>query len=908
MTEMMTPAMRQYYEAKQAYPDTLIFFRMGDFYESFGEDAKTIAKELEITLTARGKNREGEKMPLAGIPYHALDTYLPRLINKGYKVALCEQLEDPKQAKGVVKRGVVRVVTPGTAIDSSMFSDASNNYLMAVAGKEVGKSGKNTEKNSEKNSEKEMEMGVSFLDISTGEFLTTQFRDSENFEKLLSELARMHPAECILPPSLYGNSDLVDRLKGQTIVQVFAPEISGSEEAGEKLKHHFKVATLEGMGCEKLDFAVSSAWAALEYAQTTQLRDLGHINTLRTYSNSEFMILDSITLKNLEIVKNVRDEGDANSLYRILNCTKTPMGSRTLKKWLLKPLLSVENINLRLDAVEELAADPLLRYDIRKWLSEVRDIERLVGRVVYGNSNARDLIALKKSLDAVPPIRDCLKEKIESELLKEIAEGLASFSELENLAEMIEKAIVEEPPVSVREGGMIKPGYGAELDELRDIASNSKQWIAAFQQKEKERSGIKSLKVGYNKVFGYYIEITNANSSQVPEDYIRKQTMSNAERFFTPELKEKESLILTANDKSMALEYEIFLKITQALSAHSRELQETAERIGALDVLAVLAEAAGNNNYVRPQLTDDCKILIRDGRHPVVENTVPGGFVPNDTEMDCKEDQFLLVTGPNMAGKSTYMRQTALIAIMAQAGSFVPASHASIGVIDQVFTRIGAFDDLASGQSTFMVEMVELANILNNASPRSLILLDEIGRGTSTYDGYSIAKAVVEFLHNRGKVGVRALFATHYHQLTALEEKLKRVKNYHIAVKEEGHELVFLRKIVPGATDRSYGIQVARLAGVPEKVIERANEILKELEKENVFEEAEESENGKKKKSKATARYTQMMLFEPGSGGRTSAQANRSSPVEATLKKLNLEEMTPIEALNKLHELKRLLN
>lgn len=904
MTEMMTPAMRQYYEAKQAYPDTLIFFRMGDFYESFGEDAKTIAKELEITLTARGKNREGEKMPLAGIPYHALDTYLPRLINKGYKVALCEQLEDPKQAKGVVKRGVVRVVTPGTAIDSSMFSDASNNYLMAVAGKEVGKSGKNTEKNSEK----EMEMGVSFLDISTGEFLTTQFRDSENFEKLLSELARMHPAECILPPSLYGNSDLVDRLKGQTIVQVFAPEISGSEEAGEKLKHHFKVATLEGMGCEKLDFAVSSAWAALEYAQTTQLRDLGHINTLRTYSNSEFMILDSITLRNLEIVKNVRDEGDANSLYRILNCTKTPMGSRTLKKWLLKPLLSVENINLRLDTVEELAADPLLRYDIRKWLSEVRDIERLVGRVVYGNSNARDLIALKKSLDAVPPIRDCLKEKIESELLKEIAEGLASFSELENLAEMIEKAIVEEPPVSVREGGMIKPGYGAELDELRDIASNSKQWIAAFQQKEKERSGIKSLKVGYNKVFGYYIEITNANSSQVPEDYIRKQTMSNAERFFTPELKEKESLILTANDKSMALEYEIFLKITQALSAHSRELQETAERIGALDVLAVLAEAAGNNNYVRPQLTDDCKILIRDGRHPVVENTVPGGFVPNDTEMDCKEDQFLLVTGPNMAGKSTYMRQTALIAIMAQAGSFVPASHASIGVIDQVFTRIGAFDDLASGQSTFMVEMVELANILNNASPRSLILLDEIGRGTSTYDGYSIAKAVVEFLHNRGKVGVRALFATHYHQLTALEEKLKRVKNYHIAVKEEGHELVFLRKIVPGATDRSYGIQVARLAGVPEKVIERANEILKELEKENVFEEAEESENGKKKKSKATARYTQMMLFDPGSSGRTSAQANRSSPVEATLKKLNLEEMTPIEALNKLHELKRLLN
>ncbi len=899
MTEMMTPAMRQYYEAKQAYPDTLIFFRMGDFYESFGDDAKIIAKELEITLTARGKDKSGEKMPLAGIPYHAIDTYLPRLINKGYKVAICEQLEDPKKAKGVVKRGVVRVVTPGTAIDSSMFFDASNNYLMAVVGREIGRSGKH--------SEKEIEVGVSFLDISTGEFLTTQFRDSENFEKLLSELARMRPSECILPPSLYGNSDLVDRLRTQTIVQEFAPDISGSKEARERLKAHFKVATLEGMGCENLDFAVYSACAALEYAQTTQMRKLTHINTLRTYSNSEFMILDSITLRNFEIVRNVRDEGDGNSLYRTINCTKTPMGSRTLKKWLLKPLLSVENINLRLDAVEELTANPLLRYDLRKWLSEVRDIERLVGRVVYGNSNARDLIALKKSLEVLPSVRDSLLKYAKSELLTKVAIGLESFSELENLSEMINKAIVDEPPISVREGGMIKPGYNEELDELKDIASNSRQWIANFQQKERERSGIKSLKVGYNKVFGYYIEVTNSNSSQVPDDYIRKQTMANAERFFTPELKEKESLILTANEKAVALEYEIFTQIVQALSVHSRELQETAKKIGSLDVIATLAEVAENNNYIRPQLTNDCKILIRDGRHPVVENAVYGGFVPNDTEMDCNENQFLLITGPNMAGKSTYMRQTALIAIMAQIGSFVPASYASIGVIDQVFTRIGAFDDLASGQSTFMVEMVELANILNNASPKSLVLLDEIGRGTSTYDGYSIAKSVVEFLHNRGKVGVRALFATHYHQLTALEEKLKRVKNYHIAVKEEGHELVFLRKIVPGATDRSYGIQVARLAGVPEKVIERANEILKDLEKENVLEETEDGENGKKKKNKTTARYTQMMLFDPGDSG-GSSKANRLSPVEASLRKLNVDEMTPIEALNKLHELKRLIN
>ncbi len=917
--------MRQYYEAKQAYPDTLIFFRMGDFYESFGEDAKTIARELEITLTARGKDKAGERMPLAGIPYHAIDTYLPRLINKGYKVAICEQLEDPKKAKGVVKRGVVRVVTPGTAIDSSMFSDASNNYLMAVAGRKVGKGGKsekgektgkgdkNNKNGKNEDGDKnpgEMELGVSFLDISTGEFLTTQFKDSEGFEKLMSELVRMHPAECILPPTLYGNPELAGRLREQTIVHEFAPELSETGEAGEMLKKHFGVSTLEGMGCEKLEFAAYSAWAALEYAKTTQMRDLAHINTLRTYSNSEFMVLDAITLRNLEIAKNVRDGGDENSLCRILDSTKTPMGSRILKKWLLKPLLSVEQVNRRLDAVEELAGDALLRYDIREGLSEVRDIERLVGRIVYGNSNARDLVALKKSLAAVIPVRDSLLEKTRAELLEGIGKELAAFSELETLVELIEKAIVDEAPVTVREGGMIKKEYNEELDELRDISSNSKQWIAAFQQKERDKTGIRSLKVGYNKVFGYYIEVTKANIAQVPEDYIRKQTMANAERFFTPELKEKESLILSANEKAVALEYELFSEITETVAGYARELQQTAENTGTLDVLANLAEAAENNNYVRPQLTEDCKILIRDGRHPVVENTVPGGFVPNDTEMDCKEKQFLLVTGPNMAGKSTYMRQSALIAIMAQAGSFVPASHASIGVVDQVFTRIGAFDDLASGQSTFMVEMVELANILNNASPKSLVLLDEIGRGTSTYDGYSIAKAVVEYLHNRGKTGVRALFATHYHQLTALEEKLKRVKNYHIAVKEEGHELVFLRKIVPGATDRSYGIHVARLAGVPEKVIDRANEILKELEQESLLEEEEESSgNGKrKKKGRASTRYTQMLLFDPGSGGGAQPQANGKSPVEVALKRLDVDEMTPIEALNKLHELKKLLD
>lgn len=907
----LTPAMRQYYEAKEAYPDTLIFFRMGDFYESFGEDAKTIAKELEITLTARGKDKSGERMPLAGIPYHAIDNYLPKLINKGYRVAICEQLEDPKKAKGVVKRGVVRVVTPGTAIDSAMFADASNNYLMAVSGRKCEKRGKSRgkarKKAGEEASESEIEFGISFLDISTGEFLTTQFKDSKDFEKFRSELARMRPAECILPPVLYENPKIQSLLQEQTVVQEYAPLSGGEKEAAEKLKKHFGVMTLEGMGCENLSLALSSAWAALEYAKTTQLRDLAYINTLRTYSNTDFMVLDSVTLKNLEIVKNVRDGGDENSLFRSLNQTKTPMGSRILKKWLLKPLLSVKRINKRLDAVEELTENVLLRYDLRDLLSEVRDIERLVSRLVYGNSNARDLVALKKSLESAAPLRDLLLKKAEGGLLKEIAEGLEAFSELEKLCELLEKGIVEEPPLTVREGGMIKPGYNSELDELRELAHNSKQWIAAFQQKERERTGIKSLKVGYNKVFGYYLEITKANISQVPETYIRKQTMANAERFFTPELKEKESLILSANERAVGLEYALFSKIVQTLATHSRKLQETAEELGTLDVLACLAEVAKDKNYTRPKLSENCEILIREGRHPVVENSIPGGFVPNDTEMDCKEKQFLLVTGPNMAGKSTYMRQTALIAILAQAGSFVPATYASIGLVDKIFTRIGAFDDLASGQSTFMVEMVELANILNNAGPKSLVLLDEIGRGTSTYDGYSIAKAVIEFLHNKGKVGVRTLFATHYHQLTGLEESLKRVKNCHIAVKEEGQELVFLRKIVPGATDKSYGIQVARLAGVPEKVIGRANEILKALEQENLLEEAEEENKKQKgKRREKTSRYTQMLLFDPGNGAE-EIKEGKPSPVEEALKTLDLNGLTPLEALNKLYELKKLV-
>jgi DNA mismatch repair protein MutS len=652
------------------------------------------------------------------------------------------------------------------------------------------------------------------------------------------------------------------------------------------------------MGCSELHRAVSSAGAALKYATDTQMRELSQVQSLKTYFDSEFMVLDAITLRNLEIVKNVRGEGSDSSLIGVLDDTKTPMGRRQLQKWLLKPLISVDAINDRLDSVAWLSDNTLVRFDIRSHLSYVKDMERLVGRVMYGNSNARDLVSLKKSLESVPLLLESLSGCKDVDLLNGTVSQLSSFEELNELAKLIDSAIVEEPPLSVRDGGMIKPGYNEQLDELFDLSKNGKQWIAKFQQKERDRTGIKSLKVGYNKVFGYYLEVTKANVSQVPDDYIRKQTMTNAERFYTPELKERESAILSADEKMVALEYELLTDLNTIIASHSRQLQETAALIGTLDVLANLAEVAANNNYVRPAITPDCRLLIRDGRHPVVENTVPGGFVPNDTEMDCTENQFQLITGPNMAGKSTYMRQIAMIVIMAQAGSFVPASHASIGIVDRVFTRVGAFDDLASGQSTFMVEMVELANILNNATPKSLVLLDEIGRGTSTYDGYSIAKAVVEYIHNKGRVGVRSLFATHYHQLTEVAGGLKRVKNYHIAVKEEGDDLVFLRKIVPGATDRSYGIHVARIAGVPHAVTSRAKEILEDIEDECML--SEEDRKGSKKKQRSSSKYTQVILFDQDA----SYGENAPNPVIEEIKKLDINSMTPIEALNKLNEIK----
>jgi DNA mismatch repair protein MutS len=908
--DQATPAMRQYYEAKKECPDALVFFRMGDFYESFGDDAKIIAKELEITLTNRGKTSEGKQMPLAGIPYHAIDTYLPRLIKKGYKVAICEQLEDPKKAKGVVKRGIVRVVTPGTAIDSSIITDSSNNYLMALCGDSSAKI-----------------FGISFLDISTGEFLTCQFEDSAPYEKVISEIARYRPAECIIQQTLAENEILMNRLIDVKIhFETFSCGKPSAEikVAEAELTKQFKISSLEGLGFKEkeTDYAVLACGKALDYALKTQMRELEHIHTVQIYSVSKNLILDSLTLRNLEIVKNVRDDGENYSLITILDKTNTSMGSRLLRNWLLRPLIDQILIRRRLSAVEKLKENNLSRYDLRQHLSEISDIERLVSRMIYGNSNARDLISMRNSLAALPGLSavleefcqkdnyqkdNCQKDNSES-LLAEIGRELSDLDFVSELTELISETIVDDPPITVREGRMIQNGYDKELDELKNISGNSKEWIADFQTKERERTGIKTLKVGYNKVFGYFIEVTNVNKHLVPENYIRKQTIANGERYYTPELKDREGLILSADDKSIALEYEIFKEVTEHVAFYAKNIQKAAHLVGKIDVLCSFAETALENNYVCPQIDDSLDILIRDGRHPIVEKASGTEFfVPNDTEMDASENQFLLITGPNMAGKSTYMRQIAMIVLMAQTGSFVPAAYAKIGVVDRIFTRIGAHDDLAGGKSTFMVEMVELANILNNSGERNLILLDEIGRGTSTYDGYSIAKAAVEFIHNKDKKGVRTLFATHYHQLTSLENKLKRLKNFHIAVRETGNDLVFLRKIVPGATDKSYGIHVAKLAGVPDKVNDRAAEILKEIENENLAED--ESRSSKKR----SARYTQLLLFDPESAGAEERIVEKyiEHPVVEELKSefkdLDVNNMTPLQALLKLEEVKEKL-
>ena len=867
MTDGPTPAMRQYYSVKNRYPDAIIFFRMGDFYETFGEDAGVVARELDITLTARGKDRKGDRMPLAGVPHHAADGYITRLVGRGYKVVICDQVEDPKTAKGVVKREVTRVITPGTLIDSSMLGSAGARYLMAVA------------------PDRKDTFGLAFLDVSTGEFFVSAGSGGREYADVVSEAVRYRPSEAILPEAL--DEGLAGRLESIGVtVSRYRDDAFDPDAACRLLCEQFGTATLDGYGCAQMTGAVAAAGAALHYARETQQSPLPHITGLSTRVPSGTMVLDAITLRNLEITTGIRGESDRSTLLAALDVTETSMGSRTMRSFLVAPLVRKAAIEERLDAVEWLIGHTVERQALRAALGDFADIERIAGRIAYGNAGPRDLAMLRESLSAVPGVKTLLP----GDLPTLVREALDAMSDHASASDLIGRAIVDDPPALAKSGGMIREGFNAKLDELRGLATTGKDWIVEFQQQERERTGIRSLKVAYNRVFGYYIEVTKPNLPLVPPEYERRQTTANGERYTIPDLREKEALIATAEERLSALEAEIYAELVRTLAAEVPGLQATARAVGLLDVYSALAEVAARYGYSRPAIEESGRIVIRDGRHPVVERHLPVPFVPNDTELDSAGDQIMIITGANMAGKSTYMRAVALCCIMAQMGCFVPARHATIGIVDRVFTRVGAFDDLASGQSTFMVEMLELANILNNATPQSLVVLDEIGRGTSTLDGCAIARSVVEFLHGRAIAGPRTLFATHFHDLIDLEGSQKRVKNFHFAVKDTGQDVVFLRKIIPGATDRSYGVHVARLAGLPKKVTDRAMDLLKEAS-------VRELPTGVR-----APRYTQMLIVDPGEG------AVAENPAVGELKRLNPDEMTPIEALNTLCRLRRMAN
>jgi DNA mismatch repair protein MutS len=907
--------MKQYNRIKSQHKDAILFFRMGDFYEMFFDDAKIASKELDIVLTSRDKDK-GNAVPLAGFPHHAAESYVARMIKRGYKVAICEQVEDPKQAKGIVKREVVRIITPGTVMESGLLSDKSNNYLAAV-NLRFGPSGKNSgafavsKNRSGENSESPDRLGafgIAFVDISTGEFLTTEFAGEDAYLKLISELARFRPAEILYPEYLAQSAAMQLILKENPgwMASKYQDDAFNKDIAYRKLTDHFNVVSLEGFGCEGKDLAVSCSGAILSYLEETQKKQLDYINSLSTYSSSEYLVLDSTTLRNLEIFSNIRNGAAEGSLLSVLDSTQTSMGSRMLRKWLQRPLLNIVDIEKRLDAVDELMSNVALRSDIGDGFKRIQDLERLITRIVYGNANARDLVALKNSLKTVPDIKKLLgKADVSSELLKATESALDGLPEMVRL---IDDVIVEEPPVSVREGGLIKKGASEELDELKRITTDGKHWISELEADERRKTGIKKLRVGYTKVFGYYLEIGRGNLHQVPDTYIRKQTLVNAERFITPELKEKEAMVISANEKMEALEYKLFNEVRQKVGADNQRVQRTANTIANLDCLISFAVVAVNNNYSRPKMDDNDTISIIDGRHPVVEHLVDEGFVPNDTELNCASTQLVILTGPNMAGKSTYMRQVALITLMAQVGSFVPASSARIGVVDRIFTRVGAFDDLTHGQSTFMVEMLELANILNSATKRSLIILDEIGRGTSTFDGLSIAWAVTEFVHGADGLGAKTIFATHYHQLTELEDSLPGVKNYHIAVKEDKDDIVFLRKVKPGGTSRSYGIEVAKLAGLPKNVVKRAKRVLESIELENKIlmeytapTEETRSSNESAPSGMIEPRKMTQLVFEVAGGKKNEA----AEELRMELDKLDVEKLTPLQAMNALYELKK---
>jgi DNA mismatch repair protein MutS len=876
--------MEQYYSIKKQYPDTILLFRVGDFFETFGEDAVTVARDLNIVLTSRQKDEAGNKIPLAGVPYHALDVYLARLVKSGHKVVICDQVEDPKLAKGLVKREITRVVTPGTIIEPSMLEDSSNNYLAAVVQEqENGRT------------------GLAFVDVSTGELLTTEIES----DRLKAEMARFRPAECLSSADISHLS--LDGLKTQLLDE---PSFS-LDNARSALEAQFGQGWAERFRLADKTLATRACGAILQYLHQSHFDALGHINEIRLYSCSEFMVLDEITLRNLELMRNIRDRSRRGTLLEYLDQTQTPMGSRTLAKWIQIPLIYVPEIKRRLDAIDELIKNPVLRTSLGNMLKGAADLERLVGRVSCGAATPKDMVALKSTLERLSGLFEALNDcnncgspdraNPSYPLYLEDLHSQLDPVPVTDVISLVGRSIADDPPANTRDGGIIRDGFDKELDDLRSILRDSKAWISRMESSERQRTGIKSLKVGYTGVFGYYLEVSRSNLHLVPENYLRKQTLANAERFITPELKETEAKVISAQERSVALEQEIFARVRSEVAEHARQIQSRAIALGELDVLCSLAQVASENSLVKPEFNSEGRIALRDSRHPVLDRVMKGGFVPNDVYLDTGNSRLIILTGPNMAGKSTFMRQVAIVVIMAQMGSYVPASFATLSIVDRIFTRVGAYDDLSAGQSTFMVEMTELANILDNASKDSLILLDEVGRGTSTFDGLAIAWAISEYLHN--VVKGKAIFATHYHQLTQLEGVLPGVRNYNMAVKEEGGSITFLRSVVPSATDKSYGVHVAKLAGVPEAVIKRANEVLREIESETVIDPLAGSKRGRK-----SSKYTQLIFFDqPGGEPGLQEKEIHSDPVAEEILRLDLDSMTPREAHNKLAEYQKIL-
>lgn len=859
--------MKQYFQIKEQYPDTILMFRLGDFYEMFFDDAKLASNELELVLTGRDCGQE-ERAPMCGVPFHSVDSYIARLVAKGYKVAICEQLEDPALAKGLVKRDVTRVITPGTVIESTMLDESKNNFLACIC--IVGGL-----------------VGMCFADISTGSVHLTQFESKNSQRRMINELGRFMPSETVFNSALLKFEQVTEFIKNRvnSACDLLDDDCFDLSKASAAVLRHFGASFLSDLGLADADGAVAALGAALDYLKSVQKNELDNIKEIDYYGEGSFMRLDVSALRNLEITETMRNRERRGSLLWVLDKTKTSMGKRMLRGWLEQPLLNVAKITKRHNAVDELVSSPMLRGDLTDALTGCQDIERLITRIAYGTANSRELRALSSTLDRLPEIK-CLLSSANSAMLRELN---ADIADLTDIADIIDRAIVEEPPFSVREGGMIKDGFNSELDELRDIVNNGKGYIAEIQQREQEKTGIKKLKIGYNRVFGYYIEVLNSFKELVPEEYIRKQTLANCERYITQELKELESKVLGAQERIVRLEYEIFDSVRKKAAERLYDIQKAASCIAAADVLCSFARVAVENNYCRPEMNAGSAIRVTDGRHPVVEKMIDSPFVPNDTVLDCADNRCAIITGPNMAGKSTYMRQVALICLMAQAGSFVPAAAAELCIVDGIFTRIGASDDLSSGSSTFMVEMNEVADILKHADSQSLIIFDEIGRGTSTFDGMSIARAVLEFAADKRRLGAKTLFATHYHELTELEDSVDGVKNYNIAVKKRGDDITFLRRIVPGCADGSYGIEVAKLAGVPSSVVERAKVVLRELESGAI-----------QPVYRAPAAEEEEMQISFGS--------SNAEEIVDKLKNIDVNTLTPIEAMSVLYELTKQAN